>query len=1526
MTRVSAKPRVLIRRVTAVAAAAVLAVTATGLVEAPAPAAAASPTQVSLSPNPWYANPDFEGWGTSLVWFANATGGYPDALKEQLYQAVFGEDGLNLNIARYNIGGGNASGVWDYLRPGGAVQGWWKADPNGDDGVYGGVGTNWWSRNDLLAAWNSSDDSMYNFDADATQRWWVQRLAEDPRQPITHWEAFANSAPYFMTESGYVSGGTNATAEQLKPAAIDKFAQYLVRVAEYLEATYGISFSTIDPLNEPNTNYWSTSGPNVANGQPSGGRQEGMHVGPARQAALVQALAAALAGADTDAVVSAMDETNPDIFKTNWTNAAYTQAVRDAISQLNVHTYGTSGRLQVGDFARAADKPLWMSEIEGSWVNGWNPTSIENGIGIAGRINDDLRELQPKAWVLWQPVEDLYNMQPSGENLNWGSVFIDLDCKPYDEGGVEVWKSKRRVDAAGGVSTGAPACGVEVNSKYNTIRNYTHFIRPGDSLIAVDNTSTTAAVSADGRTTTLVYTNSGTTAADVTLDLSKFGAIAPGASVTPYVTTQASSAANPTGNALVQGAAVPVNATTASAKLTVPAKSVTTFVVSGVSGVSDAAMKIVDGGTYQLVGVQSGKALTATAMTNPPTRITTLNSSSAGQAWTFHQVGDASDRRFVVVAGDGRVLGATSSNTDLRTGVSLADAAANPQTQWIVTSTNGTDIALLNVAMESVLDVGSSSTAENASVGWWGNSGGGNQRWKVRDLAPKQVTVTAHTSVGVPVTPPATVAATYLWGTGAAVPVTWDAIPASAWDAPGRVEVAGTATDPLGRAFATTLLVDVGTLGSVDPASATVVKGLSLAAVQASAPTTVRARQGASELSFAAPVTWNWSGLSDASFASVGIVTVPGTASLDGVPTPATLSVIVADSTGRNIAPDSTTVASATYTESASYGVDRTRNNNLTDKGWSNWRSGTQNASDTLTYTFPAQLVQGSTVYLYADGTNSWPSAIQFQYRVPGGAWTTVTGTVTANPALSTPYSSGMGTVGPIVALTFPPVTADGFRVVLTRQTSNTHMIVSEVQIFTPVAATSSLTRLAELRVDGVDAGCNLALSACTFDAIGAHLPVVQAFPLDTKARVSVVQPSEGNGGVATITTVAEDGTTASYILTIARTVAAAASISGTVEVGSTVSAVAELDPSDATVGYQWTLDGVDIPGATSVSYVPTPAQAGGVLRVVVTASKTGFTGTTATSTPATIAAPTGFHDASLASLTVGGQPVDGFSPSVTSYTVPVTGSAFPVVGATAAGAHATVQLTQASGGTPVATVVVTAWDGVTTTTYQLSFDRKIALSAALSAAPVVGVPLTASVVADPAGAVLGYQWTLDGVDVPDADGASYTPVASDAGKRLAVVVTASATGFTGTTASSAGEFVTSTPVGTLDLELSATTVTRGDTLVVEVSGLTPNGAVALELHSIPVALGTFTATSSGTLSATARIPSGTAPGAHHIVVRDLTTSATAEAPITVLAAAGDLAGTGVPDTVRDTALLATLLLAAGALLAIRRRRGPASR
>ncbi len=670
--------------------------TGAALVTAPPPDAqaqartAAAASSVTVRPDPSYKHERFQGWGTSLAWFANTTGDYPEEIRQKLAELLFGDDGLALNIARYNIGGGNAPDVKDYLRPGGAVEGWWKA-PAGTTRED----TDWWSAKDR-ADWNRK--------ADATQRWWVDRIKND----IDHWETFSNSPPWFMTTSGYVSGGFNATTDQLKTESVDDFAAYLVGATERLEKAHRIDVDTIDPFNEPNVHYWSTR--LGADGEPIGGPQEGAHMSPELQQKVLLALAPALKQSRTDAKISAMDETNPNIFAQNWNT--YPQQVRDLVDQMNVHTYGTDGRTSVRDLAKADDKPLWMSEVEGGWRgDGQDFEDMSPGLGLAQLMVDDLRELEPRAWVFWQPVEDYDNMKPGGEfpeGGNWGSIQLPFSCTSKDT---------------------LATCPIRTNTKFDTARNFTHYIKPGDRLISVDDTSSAAAVSKKGDSATVVHVNSTTDARTVTVDLSKFGQISRNATVTPVVTSAEGK--------LKRHRAVAVSGRKAT--FTVPAESVTSFVVKGVSGVANDAALLQKGHTYRLTGVQSNKALTvADNGTGLVIRTAGADAASTGRQWQLRQIsGDTGNRKRYVFTNpaEGKRLAARDGAPVLEADRGCRDKA----TQWIMSTTGDGTWTLVNAATGRLLEVGGQATHEGAAVTLWTPNSGSNQRWKVSD-------VTAHTS------------------------------------------------------------------------------------------------------------------------------------------------------------------------------------------------------------------------------------------------------------------------------------------------------------------------------------------------------------------------------------------------------------------------------------------------------------------------------------------------------------------------------------------------------------------------------------------------------------------------------------------------------------------------------------------------------------------------------------------------------------------------------------------------------------
>ncbi|KAB7790374.1 immunoglobulin-like domain-containing protein [Bifidobacterium leontopitheci] len=726
----------------------------------PAATAGAAETQ-TITLNPWYQSDTFKGWGTSLAWYANATGHYAlsdnaqaKQLADDFYDLLFSKDGLDLQTVRYNIGGGNASDTTDYLRPGAAVEGWWKANPEGDghsDTLYGGTSTTYANKDAMLKAWNPDDEDSYDYvNADLSQRWWLQKL-QDNKQ-VKNWEFFSNSAPYFMTNSGYVSGhwkgstddqlaGDGTEAADSDTNATVKFAKYLAHVTKYLKDTYGITPDTIEPLNEPNdcTNCWITQG---SASNPSA-RQEGMSVKSSQQAHLIKALREALdaegltATEDGKQLVSAMDASNSLNFQREISGSidngnGYLKNASDwdtELGQFNTHGYGDQTYAQwIRDFAKAYGKPLMMSEFEGDLGSGgFDPYSFDRALNFAAQVNTQMRNYEPNSWVLWQPVEDYYNMEQDkahgGENLNWGSIYIDFDCQVYTkQNGESVFASKRRVEnlyggvTDGKVSNDVPACTTQTNSKFNVFKNYTHFIQAGDHVIATDSNDATAAVRPSDKSLRLVVSNTSASDRATTVNLAGFGTIADDAVAKTYATTAAAK----------------------SVTVTVPAKSVTTIVVTGVSGVSETTTQIADGSSHPLLDKSGTRALTV-ADDGSLTLQQRSEDAADQQTFTFTQVPAAatrpSDRAYVISTKDGKVLTATGDDPTSgdAAAVTLADetldkAKSDPAAIWILNSEDGQTFGLLNKKTVKTLDLDGAKAVAKRSTS------AGSQAWRVNDV------------------------------------------------------------------------------------------------------------------------------------------------------------------------------------------------------------------------------------------------------------------------------------------------------------------------------------------------------------------------------------------------------------------------------------------------------------------------------------------------------------------------------------------------------------------------------------------------------------------------------------------------------------------------------------------------------------------------------------------------------------------------------------------------------------------------
>lgn len=1199
---------------------------------------------VVVTPNPWYANGPFDGWGTSLAWFANATGNYGEEgfvtnrdeiskeayakalengkqLREAFYESIFGEDGLDLNMARYNIGGGNATDVaygYPFMRQGAAVPGYW-AD------TISGVAAKQANKDQVAEAFDPSDDAHYDWSKGASQEWWLKHGLETG--DIDHVEMFANSAPWFLTESGYATGGYNSGDNNL--ADPEKFAQYMVKVTDHLEETYGFEADTIEPFNESETGYWGTPGTMADDGfgpdntalikrywkRYYGDKdksvtpysdavkkpQEGMHVDNDVQQETLKAMAAAM-GEDDQTKLVATDATDSGQMVDSYNR--YSDEVKDLLDQYNTHSYGTNRQRVARDIAQTDGKEISQSEVDGSWQSGgFDPYNFDNGLGMAGKINADVYTLQSKDFNFWQVVEDLYNMStgsedvygnpanPAGENLNWGTVFISFDCTVADEDGNLY--SERDVDNNDGSTEGLQSCSVLVNSKYNAVRAYTKFIHEGDSIIANNRTGDTmTATSADGQTQTVIHTNSSQSDQTFVIDLSKYDNIADDAAGTVYLTTepQVNEEAehffgatpeymNKFSNQEQPEGSVVIDAAAKTATVTVPARSIASIQLTGVTGVAD-GVAVEDGGAYQLVGQSSNRPLAAVEVDGAATSLqdaATTTDEARSQTWILHDAGAPANRptlhRYVLTTPDGKVLTASGGNTVL-SDMDVETAKTTDAAIWILNTENGETYSLVNVEAQQALDCNGQATAAGTKVGLWESGGGAHQAWYIRSVeATGAKAVDVQTPVGTVPELPATVTPYYVWGEGQPVAVTWDtAALADQVGAEGVVTVTGTATDVYGNELHPTASVYVGTFTVTDPVSVTVGVGSSLAEVQAAAPATVDAHVGDSP-AFAEAVAWDWSGVSDADFAATGKQVVPGTiAAGDGGDTTvaATLTVYVTEiGKGGNAINCAAVKASSEQgsDEWGPYPASNTCDGNL-GTYWSTWHNGWTDDDPWLEYTFdkPTALAQ---IEVYPEqATNEGPlSQITVMYR-DGDQW--VNSGITMTPSQET----GAG---------LPPITADlsglpattGIRLDLdygSVKDQSTFTKVAEVKMYEAAPAPAADATLADLRVDGVTIdGFDPATDSYTVTLAGdvTEYPHITAYAADNAATVTVDQASESNGGKATITVTSADGTASKTV---------------TVDFGSPLAKLARLDVTAPTKTEYQAGEDLDLTGMTVVA------------------------------------------------------------------------------------------------------------------------------------------------------------------------------------------------------------------------------------------------------------------------------------------------------------------------------------------------------
>ena len=381
----------------------------------------------------------FQGWGTSLCWFGNRIGASEKTSNEAARLLCNQEEGLGLNIIRFNIGGGDEPSHNHITRTDSKMPGYW--------GTYD----------------EATDTFTYDYTKDERQRNVLNKMLAENKDLTL--EAFSNSPPYFMTESGCTSGtAEEKMADNLKADKYDDFAEYLANVVKYYRDSYGVNFTSVEPMNE---NGWSISR--------NGHKQEGCTFmeGESRSKMILAMERAMEKYGLQDLILAGCDESSP--LETVQCLNKLSQDALNALERIDTHTYSTSKTTKLREKATELSKNLWMSETDGGSIAGTNAGEMGAGLYLAGLIGRDMHMLQPSAWIMWQAIGSYCGKEPFEGNsdpasLNqsemdkkgfWGVTYADMDKEQ-----------------------------VVLTKKYYAMGQYTRYIHEGDSMILGDEQNT----------------------------------------------------------------------------------------------------------------------------------------------------------------------------------------------------------------------------------------------------------------------------------------------------------------------------------------------------------------------------------------------------------------------------------------------------------------------------------------------------------------------------------------------------------------------------------------------------------------------------------------------------------------------------------------------------------------------------------------------------------------------------------------------------------------------------------------------------------------------------------------------------------------------------------------------------------------------------------------------------------------------------------------------------------------------------
>ncbi len=472
-------------------------------------AAAASTSTVDVSKG----LQEFDGWGLSLSWWASEIGDWTrmgssgKTKREEVSEALFGKSGLDLNIARYNIGGGDDP-THDHMSDDRNTPGWKNASKQE---LTDGAGNTYEATvvDDHYVFEDGEGNILpWQETSDWKQLWvldWIQNNPDRAEDYIT--EFYTNSPPYWMTVSGCSSGGEGGSANLVNDDEHNRaYIDYFLDVYEYL-VSQGFRLEHLQPMNEPHGG-WAKSGD-----------QEGWHIDTAQKLELYSILAEEMEARNLEALAQSHgfhvgynvgDECETDTAVNEYNgmarltarNGMTGQEVLSGADRLTYHIYGyqESNAKEMYRKAKANGQDVYMSEIcyTNSDDNGeanYDPDSLTTGFDYTQSIVNAIHN-GVDAYIFWQGMEDMVG-QMKGKT-NYGLIQ-----------GVYYTQEEAEAQGIDLAAMGLTYQDFVLAKTYYMSGQYTKYIRPGYRIVEASDNTTVAAVSPDGNTLVIVKQNKG---------------------------------------------------------------------------------------------------------------------------------------------------------------------------------------------------------------------------------------------------------------------------------------------------------------------------------------------------------------------------------------------------------------------------------------------------------------------------------------------------------------------------------------------------------------------------------------------------------------------------------------------------------------------------------------------------------------------------------------------------------------------------------------------------------------------------------------------------------------------------------------------------------------------------------------------------------------------------------------------------------------------------------------------------------